>query len=71
MRSDSEVSEWVQRKIGTEAEHAAKWKLWAIQIDQKVAEVELQNAYLQEKQPDKIQVATLRARVENYELKKI
>ena len=61
VRSDSEVSDWVQRKIGTEAEHwaavekdAAQRKCWAIQIDQEVAEAELQDAYLQEKEPEKI-----------------
>ena len=56
MRSDSESSERVRRKIGTEAEHwaaiekdAAQWKRRAIQIDQEVAEAELQCAYLQGK----------------------
>ena len=78
VRSDSEVSEWIRRKIRTEAEHwtaiekdAAQWKHWAIQISQEVAEAELQEAYLQKKEPDKIQAATHRARVANYELKKI
>ena len=61
MRSDSESSEQVQRKIGTEAEHwaalekdAAQRKCQAIQIDQEVAEAELQRAYLQRKEPEKI-----------------
>ena len=65
MRSDSEASDQVQRKIGTEAEHwaaiekdAAQWKHRAIQIDQEVAEAELQDAYLQGKEPEKIQSAT-------------
>ena len=31
----------------------------------------MQNAYLQEKEPEKIQAATLRARVAKYELNKI
>ena len=58
VRSDSESSERVQRKIGTEAEHwaaiekdAAQRKHRAIQIDQEVAEAELQHAYLQRKEP--------------------
>ena len=61
VRSDSEVSDRVQRKIRTEAEHwaavekdAAQRKRRAIQIDQEVAEAELQDAYLQEKEPEKI-----------------
>ena len=78
VRSDSEVSDWVRRKIGTEAEHwaaiekdAAQWKCWAIQIDQEVAEAELQDAYLQGKEPEKIQAATLKTRAAKYELNKI
>ena len=53
VRSDSESSERVRRKIRTEAEHwaavekdAAQRKHWAIQIDQEVAEAELQCTYL-------------------------
>ena len=78
IRSDSEASEQIQRKLGTEAEHwaaiekdAAQWKHQAIQIDQEVAEVEPQNAYLQGKHPEKIQAATLRMRAAKYKLKKI
>ena len=33
---------------------------FSIQVDQEVAEAELQNAYLQGKQPEKIQAAILR-----------
>ena len=40
-------------------------------MDQEVAEAELQCAYLQGKEPEKIQGATLRTRVAKYELKKI
>ena len=78
VRSDSESSEPVQRKIGTEAEHwvavekdAAQRKRRAIQIDQEVAEAELQHAYLQGKEHEKIQAATLRMRAGKYELNKI
>ena len=78
VRSDSEVSDRVRRKIGTEAEHwaaiekdAAQWKCQAIQIDQEVTEAELQDAYLQRKQPEKNQAATLRTRAVKYELNKI
>ena len=78
VRSDSEASEQVWRTIRTEAKHwaavekdAAKQNCWAIQIDQEVAEAELQKAYLQKKQPDKIQAATCRARAAEYELKRI
>ena len=78
VRSDSEASEQFQSKIGTEAEHwaavekdAAQWKCQAIQIDQEVTEAELQNAYLQGKQPEKIQPPTLRTRAARYELKQI
>ena len=78
VRSDSESSERVQRKIGTEAEHwaaiekdVAQRKHRAIQIDQEVAEAELQLAYLQGKEPEKIQAATLRTRAAKYELNKI
>ena len=78
VRSDSEVSDQVRRKIGTEAEHwaavekdTAQQKHRAIQIDQEVAEAELQDAYLQGKEPEKIQAATLRMRVAKYELNKI
>ena len=67
VRSDSEVSEQVQRKIRTKAEHwaavekdAAQQKRRAIQIDQEVAEAELQEAYLQKKQPDNIQLKRIR-----------
>ena len=42
-----------------------------IQIDQEVAEAELQCAYLQGKEPEKIQAATLRTRAVKYELNKI
>ena len=77
VRSDSEVSDQIQRKIGTEAEHwaavekdAAQQKHRSIQTDQEVAEAELQDAYLQEKEPEKIQAATLRARAAKYELNK-
>ena len=76
MRSDSESSERVRRQIRTEAEHwaaierdAAQRKHRAIQIDQEVAEAELQRAYLQGKEPEKIQAATLRTRAAKYELK--
>ena len=78
VRSDSEASGQVQRKIRIEAEHwaavgknAVQWKRQAIQIDQEVAEAEMQNAYLQGKQPEKIQAATLRTRAVKYKLKKI
>ena len=78
VRSDSEWSEWVQRKIRTEAEQwaavekdAAQQKRWAIQMDQEVAEAELQRAYLQGKESEKIQAATLRTRAVKYELNKI
>ena len=78
MRSDSESSERVRRKIGTEAEHwatiekeAAQWKRRAIQIDQEVAEAELKRAYLQRKKPEKIQAATLRTRAAKHEVNKI
>ena len=78
VRADSEVSDRVQRKIGTEAEHwaaiekdTAQQKHQAIQIDQEVTEAELQDAYLQGKQPEKIQAATLRTRAVKYELNKI
>ena len=78
VRSDSESSERVRRKVGTEAEHwaavekdAAQWKRRAIQIDQEVAEAELQHAYLQRKEPEKIQAATLRTRAAKHELNKI
>ena len=64
VRSDSEASDWVWRKFRTEAEHwaavekdAAQWKHRAIQIDQKITEAELQNAYLQQEQLKKIQAA--------------
>ena len=67
VRSDSEASERVRRKIGTEAEHwaaiekdAAQQKRRGIQIDQEVAEAELQHAYLQRKEPEKIQAAQRR-----------
>ena len=77
VRSDSE-SERVRQKIRTEAEHwaavekdAAQQKCGAIQIDQEVAEAELQRAYLQGKEPEKIQAATLRTRAAKYELNKI
>ena len=66
VRSDSESSERVRRKIGTEAEQwaagekdAAQWKCRAIQIDREVTEVELQCAYLQGKEFEKIQAGTL------------
>ena len=42
-----------------------------IQIDQEVTEAELQRAYLQGKEPEKIQAATLRTRAAKYELNKI
>ena len=78
VRSDSEASEQVWRKIGAKEEHwaaiekdAAQWKCQAIQVDQEVAEAELQNTYLQGKQPEKIQAATLRTRAAKYELNKI
>ena len=78
VRSDSESSERVRRKIGTEAEHwaaiekdAAQRKRQAIQIDQEVAEAELQHAYLQRKEPENIQAATLRTRPAKHELNKI
>ena len=50
---------------------AAQQKLQAIQIDQEVSEAELQDAYLEGKQPEKIQAATLRMRVVKYKLNKI
>ena len=72
------MSDRVRRKIGIEAEHwtavekdAAQRKRRAIQIDQEVAEAELQDAYLQEKELEKIQAATLRVRVAKYGLNKI
>ena len=78
VRSDSESSERVRSKIGAEAEHwaaiekdAAQRKRRAIQIDQEVAEAELQHAYLQRKEPEKIQAATLRTRAAKHELNKI
>ena len=78
MRSDSEASDRVQRKIRTEAENwaaiekdTAQQKCRAIQIDQGVAEAEPQDAYLQGKQPEKTQAATLRMREVKYELNKI
>ena len=40
-------------------------------MDQEVAEVELHRAYLQGKEPEKIQAATLRMRAEKYELNKM
>ena len=40
-------------------------------MDQEVAEVELQRAYLQGKEPEKIQAANLRTRAAKYELNKI
>ena len=40
-------------------------------MDQEVTEAELQRAYLQGKEPEKIQAATLRTRVAKYELNKI
>ena len=40
-------------------------------MDQEVTETELQCAYLQGKEPEKIQAATLRTRVAKYELNKI
>ena len=49
---------------------AAQRKCQAIQIDQEVTEAELQDAYLQGKQPEKIQAATLRTRAAKYELNK-
>ena len=49
---------------------AAQQKQRAIQIDQEVTEAELQEAYLQKKELDKIQAATHRARAANYKLKK-
>ena len=78
VRSDSESSERVRRKIRTEAEHCAviekdtaQQKHRAIQIDQEVAEAVLQHPYLQGKEPEKIQAATLRMRAAKYELNKI
>ena len=78
VRSDSEASERVRRKLRTGAEHwaaiekdAAQQKHQAIQIDQEVTEAELQGAYLQEKQPEKIHATILRMRVAKYELNKI
>ena len=40
-------------------------------MDQEVAEAELLHAYLQGKEPEKIQAATLRMRVAKYKLNKI
>ena len=78
VRSDSESYERVWRKIGTEADRwaaiekdAAQRKRRAIQIDQEVAEAELQRAYLQRREPENIQAATLRTRAAKYELNKI
>ena len=78
VRSASESSERIQRKIRTEGEHwaavekdAAQRKHQAIQMDQEVAEAELQRAYLQGKEPEKIQATTLRTRAATYELNKI
>ena len=51
--------------------HICTLQRQAIQIDQEVAEAELHRAYLQRKEPEKIQVATLRTRAAKHELNKI
>ena len=44
---------------------AAQWKHQAIQMNQEVAEAELQCAYLQGKEPVKIQAATVEQEQQN------